>query len=161
MQQKLLCALLFTISAALLQGCHLPGATTGTGSSPSVQSRPVMTDTEFAKSAFMALAKGEQSVGDEIDWENFQVATENVGSKYTAFSDEPNRAAFRKAFITSFSSSFHGSGADETTLKNWKLDSGNATQSVVSAETMKQSHVRITLSKKDGVQKMSGIAIGQ
>src|SRR5260221_13371000 len=129
------------------------------GSASSTRSN--LNTTEFAKATFSALAKGDQSVADDIDWESFQVSTENVGSQYTKFSGDADRAAFRKSFISSFSTSFHSTGANEDSLSNWKIQSEGGDQSVVSGETVNKSHLLITVSKKNGVQKMSAIQNSQ
>ncbi len=143
-----------TLFLALVPGCHAPGGGVA-GAPPSP--RIALNDTEFAKQTFVALAKGDQSVANDIDWENFQVAGQDVGSKYSAFPDEPNRIGFRTAFVTSFSTSFHGSGGSETALTNWKSLSENPTQSVISVDTPRGTQLHLTISKKGGAQKLAGI----
>ena len=146
---------LVTVLLALLSGCNVSGTSVTTS-----DHRSTKTDVEFAKSAFNTLAKGDQSVADDIDWENFTAAGQNVGTSYKSFSDEPNRAAFRKAFITSFSKSFHATGASAESLTNWKTQHEGANESIVAGETLKKTHLLITVSKKDGIKKMVGILNG-
>ena len=117
-------------------------------------------DVKFAKTTFTKLANGDQGVARDIDWENFKVSSQDVGAKYKPFHDEANRGAFRKAFISSFSKSFKRTGARAESLKNWKVKTKEANQTIVSGETLSKSHLLITVSKRGGAKKMSGIENG-
>jgi hypothetical protein len=89
-------------------------------------------------------------VAGDIDWDNFKVSAQDVGSKYKSFHDEANHQAFRKAFISSFSKSFKRTGARAESLKNWKVKAKDGDQTVVSGETLAKSHLLITVSKRGG-----------
>ena len=146
--------MLLLLLLLIVQGCHAPSA------SVSPRANSSLSDVEFAKSTFVALAAGDDSVTSDIDWENFNASGRDVSAKYKPFTDEANRAVFRSSFVSSYSTTFKASGAKVESLTNWKLDSQDTGSATISAETQSHAHLKLTLSKRNGTRLLSGIDIG-
>jgi len=130
---------------AVLQGCSGGGANA---------------DPEFAKTAFQSLARGDSSAEEVIDWETFQSMGQNVGMIYIAMPNDTEKANFRKSFIAQFSSSFQSTGASADGLKNWRVQSKDSARTIIAADTPNNTTLLITVSKRDGKQKISALNTG-
>jgi hypothetical protein len=153
-------SLRFIVSIAVLlfmQGCH-PGFSTSPAP-PSPRANASLSNVEFAKSTFTAMADGDASVAHDIDWDSLKASSTDVGAMYRPYTSEAERNAFTSSFIKSYSQSFKKTGADVRTLTNWKLDRQDATSAAVSAETQFHTHLRLSLTKKNGTRLLNGIEI--
>ena len=108
-------------------------------------SGPTSPDAEFAKKAFAAMSNNDSSAEDYIDWENFTAVGQDVGPMYQAMASETDRADFRKGFLSGFSQSFKGQGADASDLSNWTVVSESSSGTVVSAKTPSGKKILITV----------------
>ena len=124
---------------------------------PGCGGKAVSNDVEFAKSAIGLLAKGDLSVEEMIDWNNFQAMGFNVGTSYSAMPNDTAKASFRKSFISSFSASFQKTGATAESLSNWRVLSQDSSKTIVVADTIKKTTFSFTVVKRDGKQKISAM----
>lgn len=118
-------------------------------------------DLEWAQTAFKAMANGDASAEQHIDWDRFQSVGVNVGTQYAALPDETQKAAFRKSFLASFSSSFRATGASADSLSNWRVQSQDASQTIVAADTLKKTVFLITISHPGGTRKVTALDFGR
>lgn len=116
-----------------------------------------VTDTQFAESAMRSIASGDTTAESLVDFETLQGMGVDVGKMYMAMPDENNKAAFRKSFITSFSTSFKGTGATPDSFKNWRTHSSDANKSVVATDGQNGT-LYLTVTKRTGKQLISGIS---
>lgn len=153
---KKACRLMFCLCLlAVLSSCSHSGSA-GSSSTSGV----VKTDVDFAKDVFTSLANGDTAVENLIDWETFTSLGINVASQYNAQPNEAAKGGFRTGFITSFSKSFQATGARAESLTNWRVQSQDATKTVVAADTPKGAVLLITVGKRDGQQKVTELETG-
>ncbi|WP_411827806.1 hypothetical protein [Luteolibacter sp. AS25] len=117
-------------------------------------------DASFAKSTFEALARGDSSAADNIDWETLNSLGTPVGSTYSAMQKEEDKAAFRKNFIAQFSSSFRDSGGKLEDFTNWRVTTHDDTHTEVSADGPNGTMV-ITVSERNDVERVSVLELAQ
>ena len=120
-------------------------------------SGPASPDAEFAKKAFAAMANNDSSAEDYIDWENFTAVGQDVGPMYQSMTSEQDRSDFRKEFLTSFSQSFKGTGADASKLSNWTVVSESSSGTVVSAKSPNGNKLLFTVTKRNGKPLISSL----
>lgn len=152
--KNLLLALLVISLFAL--GCNMGGK--GKSSMP-VSTRTFASDTDFAREAMTLLTNGDNSVEGMIDWENFRVSDQQVGPQYNVIPTDTGKEAFRKAFVESFSKSFKASGADISKIKEWQDAGKDGDNTKVSASLPGASGLMLTISHKDGHQRLAAIDV--
>jgi hypothetical protein len=124
----------------------------------SCERREAQGDVTFAKSTFESLARGDTSVEEKIDWETFTSLGIPAGQQYGAFATEEDRSAFRRTFITRFSSSFRDSGGSTASFKDWRVLSHDDTHTKVAADSA-DGTLKLTVSERDGKERLSVIEI--
>ncbi len=136
--------------AVLAVGCNKSALSPAAGNSS-------LTDPDVAKKIFTQMAEGDLTVQGDIDWEGFKASGLDVGTQYMALKDDANKSAFRTSFLQNYSKSFKDTGATAAMLTEWKSESSDSTQAVVSAKTNHGTGVRLTLVKKNGGRLLSGL----
>lgn len=120
---------------------------------------PPNADIQFAERGFQALARGDSITEEMIDWERFQVIGDNVGIVYVMMPNEAAKASFRKSFLAQFSASFQNSGASADSLKNWRVKGQDSARTVIAADTQDNRVLLVTVSKRDGKQKLAALSV--
>lgn len=115
-------------------------------------------DLQFAQNAFPALAKGDANAESMIDFDNLRMAGMDVGKIYAGMPNETEKSAFRRSFITGFSSSFQGTGASADSFKNWRVQSADAAKTIVAVDGPKGG-ITLTVSHRDNQQRISGLEL--
>ena len=115
-------------------------------------------DTSFARSTFVSLAKGDTAVQSKIDWETLTALGENVGVKYNLIPTETEKQQFRLGFITEFASSFRQSGGSVDNFTNWKVTFRDSTRTEVTADSP-NGLLTLTVSERDSVERISSIGM--
>lgn len=115
-------------------------------------------DVTFAKSAFEALVRGDSEVAGKIDWDTLNSLGLPVGQQYVSFENEADRTNFRKGFITQFSASFRESGGSMDSFSNWRVVSHDDAHTEVAADSANGT-LKLTVSERDGVERLSAIEI--
>lgn len=158
-----------------IPGCSNNSGATGTGApvgKPQVTGKPTaigkpkatVSDLDFARTAFKALAHGDTAARNLVDWDNFQAMGQNMGAVYKSLPDDKQRAAFRSSLVTSFSASFKKSGASAETLSNWRVKSagkGATADTVIAADSPNKATLLLTVSKRNGSQKLAALNLGK
>ncbi|HXD31615.1 MAG TPA: hypothetical protein VN643_10885 [Pyrinomonadaceae bacterium] len=147
-----------TVSVLFLAAC-MPGCG-GSTRQPAKPPPPLKPDIEFARDTFLRLVKGDPAVEDMIDWETLKVFNSDPGSTYSYMPGESARAAFRKSFIQGFSQPFRNSGELPgwlTTEGRWRIESKELSKTTVVADYPAGKVLVLTISLKDGWQKLSSI----
>lgn len=161
--------LLFLLAAGccLIASC---GAKNGRGegaaakgegaNAPAAASKPSKTDVVFAREAVEALLGGDTNAAAAFDWENLKVpGAADAGAAYSELPDDENRAEFQKGFIEKFSESFKQSGATTSDLKNWREAGREGERTVVAADTTTGKTMRVVVTRREGRQLISELAI--
>ena len=133
--------LLFILSMIILRGCS---------------SRADDPNVAFARTAFKSLSVGDTRVEGAIDWPSFQCSGMDAGAQYNSLPNETEKAGFRSAFISSFSSSFQASGADADNFTNWRVQGSDT----VAADTPSNTTLSVTISQQGEQRKISRLEIG-
>ena len=115
-------------------------------------------DLEFAKSSFQALCRGDKSAADAIDFEMFSSSGVNVGQMYLLL-PESERKGFRDSFVAQFAASFQSVGGSSDQLTNWRVESEDSARTVVACDAPSGKEFAITVSKRDGHQKISSLTV--
>jgi hypothetical protein len=115
-------------------------------------------DVSFAKSAFVALAKGDTAAQDMIDWPTFTAPGENVAAKYNAIPTETEKAQFRSEYVTGFATSFRQSGGSVDSFTNWTVTFHDSTRTEVTAQSP-NGLLKLTVSERDSAEKLSAIDV--
>jgi hypothetical protein len=138
----------------LLGGCAKSSAP------PAVYTGPPLNDTEFAKEVFRRLAAGDQEVTAMIDWENLNMLGVDVGAMYRGISAEGSaRSKFIQSFLNGYSKSFKEKGGNIENSSNWREQSRDATNTVIAADGLTKQVLLMTVTHKDGHQKVSKIEL--
>ncbi len=115
-------------------------------------------DIRFAKATFFSMVNG---TADEraIDWEIFRSPTDDLGAIYKALPNDTEKASFRKQFLSGFAGSTPNIKANPNGITNWRVQSENPPETIVAADMQKGVVLLITISKRDGKQKLSAMKI--
>ncbi len=97
----------------------------------------------FARDVFAKLAKGRQSVEQDIAWEKFSSMEYNVGSAYIRLADEKERTEYRAAFITQFSQGFKVTGASVKNFVRWRIKERGPERTIVAADDRVQGQTML------------------
>jgi hypothetical protein len=150
--KNLILALLVISMFAL--GCGLGSSK---GNMP-VSTRTFANDADFAKEAMTLLVNGDHSVEGMIDWENFKVSDQDVGSKYNLVPDA-GKEAFRSAFVDSFSKSFKSTGASLDKVDKWQEAEKVGDNTKVSVSIPGAVGLVINVTHRDGHQRLASIDV--
>jgi hypothetical protein len=115
-------------------------------------------DVSFAKSAFVALAKGDTQAQEMIDWPVFTAPGENVAAKYNAIPTETEKAQFRAEYVTGFATSFRQSGGSVDNFTDWKVSFHDSTRTEVTAQSP-SGLLKLTVSERNSTEKLSAIDV--
>ncbi|OGX17147.1 MAG: hypothetical protein A3K83_03705 [Omnitrophica WOR_2 bacterium RBG_13_44_8b] len=116
------------------------------------------TDVQFARRVFNSMCKGNRSVQNSIDWENFKSMGLDVGKAYSSIVAEKDRADYRKVFFYNLAYTFRASGGNLSIFINWRVLSQDAETVVIGTDSsINGKTLKITLSFKNGKRKIAGI----
>lgn len=116
----------------------------------------------FAQSTFTALARGDLSVSNSIDWEtlsasNLQNGTTDVAALYLAQPNEKEKADFQNSYISTFAAGFQRRGNSADSFSSWRLENEDSARAAVVGEQGARI-VRLTVSKRNGQLKIASIS---
>lgn len=117
-------------------------------------------DVTFAKSTFESLARGDSAVAEKIDWPTFTAMGDNVGASYVELTSGVEKQKLVTGFITGFASSFRDSGGSVEAFTNWRVSLHDKLRTEVAADSP-GGVMTITVSERDGVEKVSSINLVQ
>jgi hypothetical protein len=115
-------------------------------------------DVGFAKRAFFSMVNGSAAEGI-IDWETFRAMGEDLGPKYRALATDAEKAAARKSFLAGFAVSTPNIRANPEAITNWRVKSETPSETVVAADMQKGAVLLLTVSKRDGTQRISAMEL--
>lgn len=78
-------------------------------------------DIDFCRDVFAGLIKGDYSVQQYIDWNNFKGLDTDVGTTYFQLPNEKERTAYRKAFIKGVSMGFQNGRVGLDKFTHWRV----------------------------------------
>jgi len=115
-------------------------------------------DVSFAKTLLFSMVNG-TATESAIDWEAFRTDEEDVGAAYKALPNDVEKASFRKSFLIGFAASTPNLKANPEGVTRWRVQSATPLETVVAANTQKGVVMLLTVSKRGGNQKLSGMRI--
>lgn len=118
-------------------------------------------DVRFAKTAFFSMVNGSSEVETMIDWEAFQAMGDDLGKDYRALATDAEKIAARKSFLAGFSASVPNIKANPGAITNWRVQSETPSETIVAANMQLGPVLLLTVSKRDGKQKISAMQIKQ
>lgn len=115
-------------------------------------------DVRFAKTTFFSMVNG---TADEtaIDWEILQSPTDDLGAIYKALPNDTEKTAFRKQFLSGFAGSTPNIKANPKGITHWRVQSENPAETIVAADMQKGTILLLSISKRDGKQRLSAMKI--
>ena len=115
-------------------------------------------DVKFAKTTLFSMVN---CSADEalIDWETFQGPGKDVGAAYRALPDDAEKAKFRKEFLAGFCVSTPNLKAHPESLTDWRVKSESPSETVVATNMQPGTVMLLTVSKRDGKQKLSSLQV--
>jgi hypothetical protein len=114
-------------------------------------------DVRFAKTLFLSMLNG-TAAESAIDWEVFHTDEEDVGAAYKALPNEEEKASFRKSFLIGFAASTPNLKANLAGVTSWRVKSATPSETTVAVD-VKWGVISLTVSKRDGNQKLSAIRV--
>jgi hypothetical protein len=96
-----------------------------------------------------------------IDWETFQAMGDDLGKDYRALASDAEKMAYRKSFLIFFSASVPNIKANPGGITNWRVQSETPSETIVAANMQPGPVLLLTVSKRDGKQKISAMQIKQ
>jgi hypothetical protein len=115
-------------------------------------------DVQFAKTAFFAMVNGTPAE-TTIDWERFQAMGDDLGKEYQALASDAEKAFFRRQFLLGFAASTPNIKENPGGITHWRVQSENPSETIVAADMKKGVVLLLTVSKRDGKQKLSAMKI--
>jgi len=115
-------------------------------------------DVSFAKSTFESLARGDSSAHEKIDWAMFNSLGTNVGAEYVNIPTEQERADYRNAYITQFSSAFRERGGSVDNFTNWRVTFHDSQRTDVAADST-GGLLKMTVTNRDDIERVSSISV--
>jgi hypothetical protein len=115
-------------------------------------------DISFAKSTFESLARGDSAVHEKIDWAMFQSLGTNVGAEYVNIPTDQERADYRNAYITQFSSAFREQGGSVDNFTNWRVTFHDSQRTEVAADSA-GGLLKMTVTNRDDIERVSSIGV--
>lgn len=115
-------------------------------------------DVRFAKVTFFAMVNG-TAAETALDWETFRAPNGDMGAIYRALPNDAERAEFRKSFLVGFSASTPNIKANPGGITHWGVNSENSSETIVAADMQDGATLLLTVSKRDGTQKISSMQI--
>jgi len=125
---------------------------------PGCSSESDNADVRFAKTLLFSMVNG-TAAESAIDWEAFHTDEEDVGAAYKALPNEVEKASFRKSFLLGFAASTPNLKLNPEGVTRWRVQSATPSETIVAANTQKGVVMLLTVSKRDGNQKLSGLRI--
>jgi hypothetical protein len=118
-------------------------------------------DLNFARTAFLALVRGDNSAEDFIDWETFRVSDQNVGVMYLALPNDTERAGFRHGYLTQFSASFLRAAGTSSVdnFDNWRIASSDSVRYIVAVDAASGRTISITVSLRNGQRRIAALDV--
>ena len=116
-------------------------------------------DVRFAKTTFFSMVNGSAAAETMIDWETFQAMGDDLGKDYRALPNDAEKVAARKSFLMGFAASTPNIKANPGGITHWRVKSESASETIVAADMQLGAVLLITVSKRDGTQKISSIEI--
>ena len=114
-------------------------------------------DVRFAKTLFFSMVNG-SAAESAIDWEAFQSPTgDDLGAVYRALPNDAEKASFRKSFLVGFSNSTPNIKANPGGIRNWRMKSEAPSETIVAVDMLDGAVMLLTVSKRDGNQKLSAM----
>lgn len=125
---------------------------------PACSSESDNPDVKFAKTTFFSMVN---CSADEalIDWETFQGFSKDVGAAYRALPNDAEKAEFRKSFLIGFCASTPNLKANPESLTDWRVNSASPSETIVATDRPAGDVMLITVSKRDGKQKLSSLQV--
>jgi hypothetical protein len=115
-------------------------------------------DVGFAKTLLFSMVNG-SAAESAIDWEAFQTDEQDIGAVYRALPNDAEKASFRKSFLIGFSKSTPNIKANPGGISNWRVKSETPSETIVAADMNSGVVMLLTVSKRDGNQKLSAMRI--
>ncbi len=116
-------------------------------------------DIKFVRTAYGALLAGDSKAENYFDFERLTIDDDFFGGKYSQITDDDAKANLRKQFVSTVSAAFLKSGvsADDflSEKNNWRVTSRDSSRSLVCFDGPKKNTITITVSKRDGKQRIS------
>ena len=94
-----------------------------------------------------------------IDWETFRTDEQDIGAVYKALPNDAEKASFRKQFLAGFARSTPNIKANPGGIRNWRVKSETPSETIVAADMNSGVVMLLTVSKRDGNQKLSALRI--
>ena len=121
---------------------------------------------DFARGWFLSISSGDSSAEELIDWESFIALGYPVGMDYLAMPNEEEKALYRTGFVSQYAANFQKSGGSADAFTDWTVEFDDSARTVVSATPPSgvgygYKKLTITVSKRDGGQKISAMAVEQ
>jgi len=78
-------------------------------------------DIDFCRDVFAGLIKGDYSVQQYIDWNNFKGLDTDIGATYSQLPNDKEKEAYRRAFIKGVSVGFQRGGVGLDKFTHWRV----------------------------------------
>jgi len=114
-------------------------------------------DVRFAKTAFFSMVNGSSDAQTMIDWENFRAIGDDVGKEYQALPSDAEKSKYRNDFIAGIALSTPAIKANPDGITNWRVQRETPLETVVAANMNGGAILTLTVSKRDGIQRLSAI----
>jgi hypothetical protein len=80
-----------------------------------------------------------------------------VGKEYRALPNDAEESKYRKEFLAGIALSTPAIKANPDGITNWRVQSETSSETVVAANMNGGAVLTLTISKRDGIQKLSGM----
>ncbi len=108
----------------------------------------------FARGVFGKLAKGRQSVQQDIAWERFDAMKMDVGKAYIHLANEQERKDYRRTFIEQFAHGFKATGGNLGNFKRWRVKERDTGRTLVAADDVVKRQTLLFIVETEGRQRL-------
>jgi len=103
------------------------------------------------------MVNGSSDAQTMIDWENFRAIGDDVGKEYQALPSDAEKSKYRNDFIAGIALSTPAIKANPDGITNWRVQRETPLETVVAANMNGGAILTLTVSKRDGIQRLSAI----
>lgn len=111
-------------------------------------------DVRFCRTVFVKLVKGDQSVGNAIDWDHLKALDVDVSATYAQLPNFEAKAAYRQAFIKNFAEGFHKSSGKLEEFTSWHTERDGS----IAVEYPAKKRTLVFRLSPEGKRRLTGIA---
>lgn len=114
-------------------------------------------DINLCRYALRSLVNGNPQVERFIEWKEFKILGEDIGTIYKKLPNEQEQLKFKRDFIKNFSLGFKRSGGKLNSFTNWRIYRQNGKEVIIAVDNMAYKKTVLFTVSKYGRHRLTSI----